>query len=115
MDRVLAAYTPRPFTRNGAERRFLEVCAAAGLPKPRSAVSIGGHEVDFLWPDRRVAVEVDGAAVHHTRRAFHEDRRRDRELAVLGFQTLRVTWRDLREAEALERQLRAVLGDPARR
>lgn len=115
LDRVLAAYAPRPFTRSEAEKRFLGVCAAAGLPKPRSAVSIGGHEVDFLWPDRRVAVEVDGAAVHLTQRAFHEDRSRDRELAVLGYQTLRVTWRDLLEPDALGRQLRGIVTDPPRR
>ncbi len=115
LDRVLAAYAPRPFIRSEAENRFLEACAAAGLPRPRSAVSIGGREVDFLWPDRRVAVEVDGAAVHLTQRAFHEDRSRDRELAVLGYQTLRVTWRDLLEPDALGRQLRAVLADTSRR
>jgi very-short-patch-repair endonuclease len=54
-------------------------------------------------------VEIDGAAAHHTRRAFHSDRRRDRALAAHGYQVLRVTWRDLTERPAaLAREVRGV-------
>ena len=54
-------------------------------------------------------VEVDGAAAHHTRRAFHEDRKRDRDLARQGLQVLRVTWRDLDgDAAAIAREIDAI-------
>ena len=93
--RVITAYKPEPFTRSEAERRFLALCREHGLPEPRVNNFIEGYELDFYWPEARLAVEVDGAAVHHTRRAFHEDRRRDRNLAAHGIQSLRVPWLDL--------------------
>ncbi len=49
----------------------------------------------MYWPEATLALEFDGAATHHTRHAFHADRRRDRALAVEGIQSLRVTWPDL--------------------
>jgi very-short-patch-repair endonuclease len=93
--RVIAAYETPPFTRSDAERRFLALCRRYGLPEPRVNTWVEGYELDFYWPDARLAVEIDGAAVHYTRRAFHEDRRRDRRLAALGIQVLRVPWLDL--------------------
>ena len=38
--------------------------AAAGH---ETNVRVGRHEVDFLWPEQRVVVEVDGFAFHSTR------------------------------------------------
>jgi very-short-patch-repair endonuclease len=107
--RVLAAYSEAPgYSTSEAERRFLRLCADHGLPTP-SRVFVAGYELDFFWSDARLAVEVDGGAFHRTRRAFHEDRRRDRRLAVLGIQVARVPWRDLVEAEAvLVAELRAI-------
>jgi very-short-patch-repair endonuclease len=97
--RVLAAYTePSGYEANKAERRFLRLCNEHGLPKPQR-IAVAGYELDFYWEDARLAIEVDGAAFHRTRRAFHEDRRRDRRLAGLGIQVARVPWRDLIEGE----------------
>lgn len=50
--------------------------------------------VDLLV-EGRVVVELDGLAYHGDRRAFREDRRRDRELAAQGFTVLRFTWEDV--------------------
>jgi len=109
--RVLAGYEPEGFTRSEAERRFLQLCRRHGLPPPRTNTWLEGHEVDFLWEDARLVVEVDGAAFHDTRRAFHADRRRDRALAALGFQIVRITWRDLEKQERqVAGELRAILG-----
>lgn len=116
LQRVLANWAPRPFTRSEAERRFLELCACHGLPTPRSATLIAGYEVDFFFADAGVVVEIDGAAVHHTRRAFQEDRRRDRALAAQGLHVVRVTWRDLEPGGgALARELSAILDARNRR
>jgi very-short-patch-repair endonuclease len=94
--RVLAAYgSGPPMTRNDAERAFLLLCQDHAIPTPRSNVLVGGFEVDFFWPGAELVVELDGGATHQTHRAFREDRRRDRELAVRGIQVLRVTWWDL--------------------
>ena len=42
-------------------------------------------EVDCLWRAQRVALELDGRAVHGSRAAFERDRVRDRALAVAGW------------------------------
>jgi very-short-patch-repair endonuclease len=84
-------------TRSAAERRFLALIRAAALPAPEANVRIGRHEVDFLWRDQRLVVEVDGFRFHSSRAAFERDRRRDAELASLGFRVIRVTWRQLVE------------------
>jgi Protein of unknown function (DUF559) len=99
--RVLDAYGDGPpMTRNDAERAFLGLCADHAIPTPQSNVLVGGFEVDFHWPHARLVVELDGGATHQTQRAFREDRRRDRVLAVRGIQVLRVTWWDLVEDAA---------------
>ncbi|HVX34264.1 MAG TPA: DUF559 domain-containing protein, partial [Solirubrobacterales bacterium] len=53
-----------------------------------------------LWEDRKVAVELDGGGVHGTRRAFEDDRERDRILTAEGYTAARLTWRQIHEAAA---------------
>ena len=83
------------FTRSEAEVRLLDLIRKARLPAPETNVRIGGYEVDFLWRDRRLVVEVDGYAYHSTREAFERDRRKDADLQALGLRTLRLTWRQI--------------------
>jgi len=96
LNRVLAGYGDGPaLTRSEAERRFLHLCETNSLPQPRTNQLLHGYEVDFHWPHKDLVVELDGAAAHHTKRAFENDRRRDRALAKHGVQVLRVTAGDL--------------------
>lgn len=55
------------------------------------------YEVDCVWPERRLIVELDGHATHATRASFECDRIRDRMLQAAGWRVVRVTWRQLRE------------------
>jgi very-short-patch-repair endonuclease len=57
--------------------------------------SVGGYEVDFLWPAERLAVETDGREDHFTPIAFEEDRAGDARLTALGYQ-VRFTYRQLK-------------------
>jgi very-short-patch-repair endonuclease len=82
-------------TRSRYERRLLELIRDAGLPLPQVNARVDRVEVDFLWPRQRVVVEFDGFAFHGVRRAFERDRERDRRLAQLDFQVIRVTARQL--------------------
>ena len=109
--RAVAAYGDGPArTRNEAERMFLELCRHHDLPVPQANAPVGGCELDFLWPRAALAVELDGQGAHLTRRAFHEDRRRDRRLAAAhGIQVLRVTWLDLADPASLAEELRDAL------
>jgi len=40
-------------------------------------------------------VETDGWQSHGTRKAFENDRRRDRRLRLAGWDVVRFTWRDV--------------------
>jgi very-short-patch-repair endonuclease len=109
LHRILAAYRPETgFTRSRAERRLLELCERHGLPRPATNTWVGAFEVDAFWADVDVAVEVDGAEAHLTRRAFESDRTRDRALAARGIQVVRVTWRQLQEEAGLAAELAAI-------
>ena len=100
-------------TRSVLEDRFLAFLDANGLPRPAMNVSVEGFEVDCLWPDQRLVVELDGHASHSTRITFEGDRARDRALAVAGYTVIRVTWRQLhREPDVLFGDLRRLLGRP---
>jgi very-short-patch-repair endonuclease len=87
-------------TRSPPERRLLELIKDAGLPRPCTNAPLGPYEVDLLFPDQRLVVEVDGFAAHGTRRAFERDRARDADLAAAGYVVLRFTARQIEHAPA---------------
>ena len=91
----------RGITRGELERRFQVAIASADLPLPRlnAHLSVQGRffEVDCLWAEQRLIVELDGQESHGTELAFEKDRERDRLLLVAGWRVARVTWRQLRD------------------
>jgi very-short-patch-repair endonuclease/predicted transcriptional regulator of viral defense system len=115
--RALLECTAGPtLTRSEAEERLLALVRAARLPHPELNVRVAGCEVDFLWRDAGLVVEVDGFAYHSTRAAFERDRRRDAKLQSAGFAVVRVTWRQiLDEPEALVALLAQNLARPDQR
>lgn len=62
--------------------------------------------VDFAWPDRKLAVEVEGGAWiggRHTRGVgFGADCEKYAELTVAGWTVLRVTGRHVKTGQALQ-------------
>jgi very-short-patch-repair endonuclease len=82
-------------TRSEAERRLLALIRRAGLPAPAVNARLGRYEVDFLWPEQRLVVEVDGFAFHSSRVAFDRDRTRDAQLTAAGYRVVRLTWRQI--------------------
>ncbi|HEU5141756.1 MAG TPA: type IV toxin-antitoxin system AbiEi family antitoxin domain-containing protein [Solirubrobacterales bacterium] len=101
-------------TRNDFEDRFAALLDAHGLPNPRFNADLvvrGRHfNVDCLWAEERLIVELDGGAVHRTARAFEADRERDRILGSEGWQVARVTWRQLNDdADGVVDDLRRTL------
>jgi very-short-patch-repair endonuclease len=81
--------------RTDLEQNFLALCRRHRLPKPSVNVKVDRFEVDFLWPKERLIVEVDGWDSHRSRSAFEENRARDARLAVLGYEVVRFTWRQI--------------------
>jgi very-short-patch-repair endonuclease len=58
---------------------------------------VAGYPADFIWPELRLIVEVDGYQSHGTRYAFERDRRRDQAHKNAGYDVIRFTWRQLNE------------------
>lgn len=87
---------PVGITRNELEEHFLALIDRFDLPRPRMnahlAVRDRFFEIDCLWEDRKVAIELDGGGAHGTTEAFHKDRERDRILTAEGYTATRVTW-----------------------
>lgn len=99
------------------EAQVLAEIHRQGLPEPEVQYSLdvrsGGRiRFDFAWPGWRVALEVDHPFWHAGEEQSHLDKRRDRQVAAMGWQTLRLT--DLDVASGLEaaiKELADLLGD----
>jgi len=107
---ALAQLRPTGFTRSELERRFMELVDEAGLPLPSQNVYLDGYEVDAVWEEQRVVVELDGYEFHRTRAAFERDRERDAKLQAEGWRVLRFSWRQVVfEPETVVRALERTL------
>jgi predicted transcriptional regulator of viral defense system len=101
---------PPPRVRSKLERRFFELCDAAGVRRPEVNAVVMGYEVDMLWRAERVIAELDSWRFHGTRAAFERDRRRDVKLRLAGFQPTRFTWRRMEtEPEELITDVQALI------
>jgi very-short-patch-repair endonuclease len=95
--RMMLAQRPAgaPPTESDAESLFVQLARAAGFPDPvrQYAVLVGGrrYRLDFAWPALRLAVEIDGAAVHGPA-ALPQDLRRQNRIVLDGWMILRFTW-----------------------
>lgn len=75
----------------------MKLLRQAGITGWRTNYPIGGYKVDVAFPKQKVAIEVDGLASHSDVNDFHQDRVRQNNIALLGWQVLRFTWLDLTE------------------
>jgi very-short-patch-repair endonuclease len=87
---ALAGAAGLEMTRSTPERRLLRAVCASELPPPEANARIGGYEVDLLWRDVGLIVEVDAWSTHGSKQAFARDRRRDARLAALGLTVIRI-------------------------
>ena len=99
-------------TRSELERRFLWLCSRHHLPKPAVNTHIGELTVDFCWIEQRLIVETDGYQYHRGRAAFEDDRARDLQLRALGYEVLRLSYRQVFDDSA---QVAAVLSAALKR
>lgn len=101
-------------TKSPLEDRFLLFCERFEIEIPRPNFEIAGYEVDAVWPELKLAVELDGREEHGTPAAVVVDRRRELAIRRAGFQLIRygseqidyqatATARDLRDAMSRHR------------
>ena len=99
-------------TRSEAERLFKRLLNRAGIAGWKVNEVVVGYEVDFLFRDAKVVVEIDGYAFHSDAEVFQRDRNKQNALALAGYQVFRFTWLDLTEypdrvLAEIERAIRA--------
>jgi very-short-patch-repair endonuclease len=95
------------------ETRLRLLMARAGLPAPVAQFVVRDARgnvarVDFAWPDRRVAVEYDGAW-HAEPGQFARDRQRLNRLQEAGWRVVFVTAADLYRPDVLVARIAAAL------
>jgi very-short-patch-repair endonuclease len=94
----------RGATRSPLEDRFVRFLKRHHLPVPELNQRIQGHEVDALYREQKLVIELDSRQFHSTPRAFEQDRDRDADLLNAGFSTLRITDQRLKHNDAREAQ-----------
>jgi very-short-patch-repair endonuclease len=84
-----------PHTRSEFEAAFNVLCDRHGIPRPVMNTEFHGFEVDCVWPEHHLVVELDSWRFHRSRAAFERDRERSAELHARGVTTLRFTYRQV--------------------
>lgn len=82
---------PRNPTRSPLEDDFIAFAKRYGLPMPVTNTHLFGYEIDVLYPEERVIVEVDGYGFHSDRATFRSDRKRDAVMLAADYVTVRIT------------------------
>jgi very-short-patch-repair endonuclease len=95
-------------TKSRLERMFFEICEYAGFDLPELNVYVAGWEVDALWREERIAVELDGHGNHHTLAQQRRDRRKELELRRAGLTVVRYTEEQLEQRQDVVADLRAL-------
>ena len=92
------------------ESAFLVLLGNEGLPLPETNRPAGGRRVDCRWPELKLTVELDSYRYHHSRHAWENDRRREREAYARGDGFRRYTYGDVLETpQPMLAELRALL------
>ncbi len=90
-------------TESVLEDRFCRALVDAELPLPTPQFvlrDVDGQFVcraDFAYPAYRLLIELDGIAHHTDDAAFQADRSKQNRSGLLGWRTLRYTWKDVTE------------------
>jgi hypothetical protein len=82
-----------PFTRSGLERAALALFCSFSVPEPECNVHVSDGEklveVDFIWRELGLIVEVDGSRYHSTRWRRRKDAAKTAALRAQGWTVLR--------------------------
>jgi very-short-patch-repair endonuclease len=117
LHKAVDLYRPEPaFNRSNLERDFRRLLRSHGVPMPKANFVLGPYELDAYWPEHAFCVELDTYGTHGSRRSFHADRKREREIRARGVAVERVTDLQLRdEPEEVLAAVRRALREQAPR
>ena len=74
---------------NQSERKAFDLIKSLGF-RVVPQVQIGAYTVDFLLPNEKVIIEVDGEPYHSDSAARRRDTRRDASLQKMGYLTIHI-------------------------
>ena len=95
---LLAQVLGEPVGHSALERRFLQLVARGGLPRPTTQRTFHGERtirVDVIWERQRLLVEVMGHRFHCTALDLQRDAQRRNELQAMGYVVLEFTAGDI--------------------
>jgi very-short-patch-repair endonuclease/transposase len=93
-------------TKSRLERKLIAICEAERLPMPEINTRYAGWEVDALWREPKLAVELDGWGNHHKPADLRRDRRKEMALRQAGLTVHRYSEDQLDERTAVAAELR---------
>jgi very-short-patch-repair endonuclease len=103
-------------TRSPAEVEMVRLLRKAGVTGFETNARVCGYEVDVLWRELSLAVEVDGYDGHSGRAAFERDRLKVATLKAAGIDVVPATARRIRDdPDGLVSQLRRTLAQAGSR
>ncbi len=109
---LLGDYVWNPRDRSELERQFAAFLARhPELPEPLTNVHLGPWEIDFHWPEQRLAVELDGRLYHQAVQDRERDNAKDIWLQKRRIRIMRI--RDFRfehDQPGIHRDLHDLLG-----
>jgi very-short-patch-repair endonuclease len=85
------------FTRSDLEDAFVQLIRSSDLPHPKINRRDDDGEMDAVWMDHKLIVELDGYDTHGNRAAFEADHESDVERMAEGWIVLRFTYRQVTE------------------
>jgi very-short-patch-repair endonuclease len=111
---ALIEYRPLPdWTRSEFEDEFFRQLRKAGLPLPAVNNWVAGHEVDCVYYEQKLVIELDGGNYHHTTAARERDPQRDIDLQLARYDVIRVTDKRLaRDPKGVMADVRRMLNRP---
>jgi very-short-patch-repair endonuclease len=93
-------------TQSEAEEAFWAIVDRSGLPRPAPQATVTGSRRDFVWPERRLVVEIDGWRFHRTVEAADRDAQRGNDATLAGWLHLRFSRRRVvRRSNEVQRDL----------
>lgn len=89
---AVARYRPGPDRKSELERSFdAWKLTRPDIPDPERNVHLDIWEIDCLWREQAVALELDGRPYHVAVQDFDKDSRKNNDLLVMGLRPMRVS------------------------
>lgn len=57
--------------------------------------SIGIYSIDFAWPHKKIAIEIDGDQHYRFKEYIERDKRKNKLLEENNWNVLRIKWKDM--------------------